>query len=141
MKRVVLDTNVLVTALRSSDGASNHLLRAVAQRRIIALSSTALFLEYEAVLRRPEQRLAHGLDFEEIEHALSQLAALCVPVDLEFAWRPQLPDPDDELVLAAAVNGRADVIATFNTKDFELGARRFGVRTMTPGQILKGMLQ
>jgi putative PIN family toxin of toxin-antitoxin system len=141
MKRVVLDTNVLVAALRSSDGASNHLLRAVAQRRIIALSSTALFLEYEAVLKRPEQRLAHGLDIEEIELALSNLAALCEPVDLEFTWRPQLPDPDDELVLAAAVNGRADVIATFNIRDFEPGARRFGLKVLTPGQILKGMLQ
>jgi putative PIN family toxin of toxin-antitoxin system len=141
MKRVVLDTNVLVAALRSSDGASNYLLRAVAQRRIMALSSTALFLEYEAVLKRPEQRLAHGLDFDEIEHALSHLAALCEPVDLEFAWRPQLPDPDDELVLAAAVNGRADVIATFNIRDFELGASRFGLKVLTPGQILKGMLQ
>jgi putative PIN family toxin of toxin-antitoxin system len=141
MKRIVLDTNVLVAALRSSDGASNHLLRAVAQRRIIALSSTALFLEYEAVLKRPEQRLAHGLGFDEIEYALSHLAALLEPVDLEFAWRPQLPDPDDELVLAAAVNGRADMIATFNIKDFELGASRFGVRALTPGQILKGMVQ
>jgi putative PIN family toxin of toxin-antitoxin system len=141
MKRVVLDTNVLVAALRSRDGASNHLLRAVAQRRIVALSSTALFLEYEAVLKRPEQRLAHGLDFDKIERALSHLAALCEPVDLEFAWRPQLPDPDDELVLAAAVNGRADVIATFNIKDFESGASRFGLKVLTPGQILKGMLQ
>jgi putative PIN family toxin of toxin-antitoxin system len=141
MKRIVLDTNVLVAAFRSSDGASNHLLRAVAQRRIIALSSTALFLEYEAVLKRSEQRLAHGLGFEEIDNALSHLAALCEPVDLEFAWRPQLPDPDDELVLTAAVNGRADVIATFNVRDFEPGARRFGVKVLTPGQILKGMLQ
>jgi putative PIN family toxin of toxin-antitoxin system len=141
MKRIVLDTNVLVTAFRSSDGASNRLLLAVAQRRIIALSSTALFLEYEAVLKRPEQRLAHGLGIEEIESVLSNLAAICEPVDLEFAWRPQLPDPDDELVLAAAVNGRADAIATFNVGDFEFGAGRFGVKTLTPGQVLKGMLQ
>jgi putative PIN family toxin of toxin-antitoxin system len=141
MKRIVLDTNVLVTAFRSSDGASNRLLLAVAQRRIIALSSTALFLEYEAVLKRPEQRLAHGMGIEEIESVLSNLAAICEPVDLEFAWRPQLPDPDDELVLAAAVNGRADAIATFNVRDIKFGARRFGVKTLTPGQILKGMLQ
>jgi putative PIN family toxin of toxin-antitoxin system len=141
MKRVVLDTNVLVAALRSSDGASNHLLRAVAQHRITALSSTALFLEYETVLRRPEQRSVHGLDFGAIELVLSHLAALLERVDLEFAWRPQLPDPDDELVLAAAVNGRTDVIATFNIKDLELGASRFGVRVLTPGQILKGMLR
>ena len=141
MWRMVLDTNVLVTALRSSDGASNHLLRAVAQRRITALSSTALFLEYEAVLKRPEQRLANGLNFDEIEQVLSHLAALLEPVDLAFAWRPQLSDPDDELVLAAAVNGRADVIATFNIRDFEPSAGRFGVKVLTPGQILKGMLQ
>ena len=140
MKRIVIDTSVLVAALRSGEGASNYLLRAVAERRVIALVSTALFLEYEAVLRRPEHQIAHGLDFDALELTLSHLAALCEPVELNFAWRPQLSDPDDEFVLAVAVNGRADAIVTFNTKDFG-GVDRFGIHVSTPGHILKGLMQ
>jgi putative PIN family toxin of toxin-antitoxin system len=141
MKRVVIDTSVLVAAFRSRDGASHLVLRAIAERRIRALASTALFLEYEAVLRRPEHVLATGMDAEAIEFTLSHLAALCAPIELNFAWRPQLPDPEDELVLAVAVNGRADAIVTFNTKDFVEGAEKFGVQVLTPGQLLKGLMQ
>jgi putative PIN family toxin of toxin-antitoxin system len=141
MKRIVIDTSVLVTALRSGNGASNHLFRAVAERRVRALASTALFLEYEAVLRRSEHMLAHGLDLDALDVVLSHLAALCEPVELNFAWRPQLPDPDDELVLAVAANGRADAIVTFNAKDFAAGALKFGIKVLTPGQMLKGIMQ
>jgi predicted nucleic acid-binding protein len=52
-------------------------------------------------------------------------------------WRPQLPDPADELMLEAAVNGRAEALVTHNVVDFKSAAARFGVRTMTPGKLLK----
>ena len=86
---------------------------------------------------RPEQRQAHGLAASEVERFLAALASACEPVELNFRWRPQLADPNDEMVLEAAANGRADAIVTHNLKDFERAARRFGIRAVTPGELLK----
>jgi hypothetical protein len=63
------------------------------------LVTPALFLEYEAVLKRPEQRLAHGLGLKAIDRFLAALACACEPVEVSFQWRPQLTDPNDEMVL------------------------------------------
>jgi len=135
--RVVLDTSVLVAGLRSQLGASNRVLRAVAERRCVPLVTTAVFLEYESVLLRPEQRLATAMSPEDIEGFLAALASTAEPVEVNFLWRPQLRDPADELVLEAAVNGRAAAIVTHNVTDFRSGANRFGVATLTPAEFLK----
>ena len=135
--RIVLDTSVLVAGLRSRLGASNRILGAVAELRCVPLVTTALFLEYEAVLMRPEQRLATGMNPSDIEGFLAALASADEPVEVNYLWRPQLRDPADELVLEAAVNGRAEAIVTHNVKDFQPGAQRFGVATLTPAEFLK----
>lgn len=135
--RVVLDTSVLVAGLRSRLGASNQVLVAVAEGRCIPLVTTALFLEYEAVLLRPEQQLATGLNPSDIEGFLAAFASAAEPVEVSFLWRPQLRDPADEFVLAAAVNGRAEAIVTHNVTDFRASAHRFGVATLTPAEFLK----
>ena len=101
-----------------------------------ALATPALFLEYEEVLKRPAQRGAHGLDHGAIDAFLAALASAVEPVAVHIAWRPQLRDPSDEMVLEAAINGRADVIATFNVRDFAPAAR-FGVSVRLPGDVLK----
>lgn len=49
----------------------------------------------------------------------------------------KLRDPADELILEAAVNGRAAVIVTHNVGDFRPATMRFGVRTPTPAEFLK----
>ncbi|MBU6395500.1 MAG: putative toxin-antitoxin system toxin component, PIN family [Sphingomonadales bacterium] len=137
MQRVVLDTDVVVTALRSAGGGSNAILREAARGRLIPLVTPALFLEYEAVLKRPEQRLAHGLGLREIDRFLAALASACEAVEVSFQWRPQLSDPNDEMVLEAAVNGRADALVTHNVRDFAKGAERFGLKVLRPGELLK----
>lgn len=136
MLRVVLDTSVVVAALRSRTGASNAVLRLVARKHITALATPALFLEYEEVLMRPEQMAAHGLNAHEIESVLAALASAIEPVMIHMAWRPQLRDPSDEMVLEAAINGRADALVTFNLNDF-MPARRFGLPVMRPADLLK----
>jgi putative PIN family toxin of toxin-antitoxin system len=136
-RRIVLDTSVLVAGLRTQLGAGNALLRLVALRRLTLLATPPLFLEYEDVLRRPEQRLAHGLGLSGIEEFLSELAALIVPVEVHFQWRPQVRDPGDEMVLEAAVNGRADALVTYNITDFLSAGERFGIPVLRPSELLK----
>ncbi len=136
-RKVVLDTSVVVAALRTRLGAANAVLRLVANHRLVALATPPLFLEYEEVLLRPEQRLAHGLTLEEIEEFLAELAALVEPVELHFRWRPQSSDTNDEMVIEAAVNGRADALVTYNVKDFVLPCQRFGIAVLTPPDVLK----
>jgi putative PIN family toxin of toxin-antitoxin system len=134
---VVLDTSVLVAGLRSQLGASNRVLFAVAGRRCVPLVTTALFLEYEAVLQRPEQQLATGMNPKDVAEFLAAFASTAEAVDLNFLWRPQLRDPADELILEAAANGRAAAIVTHNVGDFRPATMRFGVRTLTPAEFLK----
>ena len=137
MYRVVLDTDVVVTALRSVTGGSNAVLREVAYQRLIPLVTPALFLEYEAVLKRPEQREVHGLDLIEIDQFLAALASASQAVEVSFQWRPQLSDANDEMVFEAAINGHADALITHNVKDFAKAATRFGLRVLRPGEFLK----
>jgi putative PIN family toxin of toxin-antitoxin system len=107
---------VVVAGLRTRAGAGNAVWWLVAERRIVLLASPPLFLEYEDVLKRPEQRLAHGLTLEAVDEFLAELAALIEPVELHFRWRPQVKDPDDEMVLESAINGQADALVTYRKK-------------------------
>jgi putative PIN family toxin of toxin-antitoxin system len=130
---VVLDTSVLVAGLRSSMGASAALLREVAANRIEISASPALFLEYEAVLKREK----HGLPGESVDGFLAELAICLRPVEIHYFWRPQLSDPGDEMVLEAAINGHAEAIVTHNRKDFEPAASRFGIEVLSPARVLE----
>ena len=134
---VVLDTSVIVAALRSRTGASNRLLELVAVGRLQPLVTTPLFLEYEEVLQRPEHRLVTGMTLEDIERFLAAFASAATAVEVNFRWRPQLSDPDDELVLEAAVNGKAEALVTHNVSDFRDVDRLFGLRVVTPGELVK----
>ena len=136
MWRVVLDTSVIVAGLRSRHGAANRVLRLVAGRRLVLLATPPLFLEYEDVLGRPEQRLVHGLVPKALEEFLAELAALVEPVEVHFLWRPQVHDPNDEMVLEAAINGRADALVTYNVKHFAAPGDRFGIPILHPVDVL-----
>jgi putative PIN family toxin of toxin-antitoxin system len=135
--RAVLDTSVMLAAVRSRRGASNRLLELVALERVRPLVSTALFLEYEDVLKRPENRLATGMSEADVEGFLAAFASAAEGVDVNFRWRPQLKDPNDELVLEAAVNGRAGALVTHNLRDFQSAVRTFNLRVMLPRELLK----
>ena len=140
VRRVVLDTNILVAGLRSRDGASFSVLNLVAVGHITPLVTTALFLEYEDVLRRPEQMDVIRLAPAQLDRFLAEFAALAEPVDVHFVWRPQLADVKDELVLEAAINGRADALVTHNLRDFGEPAKRLGIRSITPGRLLMELM-
>ena len=134
-----MDTSVLVAALRSDAGAGYQLLRLVRYERLKLLITPPLLLEYEDVLKRPDQRLVSGLSSVEIDDLLAGLAAVAEPVEVHLRRRPQLRDPGDELVFEAAINGRADALVTYNFRDFSDAAPRFGIRLMRPAELLQEM--
>ncbi len=100
------------------------------------LMSVPLALEYEAICKRAEHILAAGISAQDANVFVTALVAMAEPVSLFYLWRPQLRDPDDEMVLEAAVNGQADAIVTFNLKDYIDVSQRFNVQVLTPQEIL-----
>jgi putative PIN family toxin of toxin-antitoxin system len=127
-----MDTDAVVAAMRSPGGASAAIIRAVRVGRATLLLSVPLAMEYETVCRRPEHRLAAGLSSRQVEVFLDAIAAMAEPVHTHFLWRPQLRDPNDEMVLETAVNGGADALVTFNVRDYGTAAAQFGVEVLLP---------
>jgi predicted nucleic acid-binding protein len=96
------------------------------------LLSVPLMLQYEAVLLRPEILAATQLNTGQIGQILDLFCAVGRQVEVSFLWRPTLRDPDDEMVLEAAMNGQADRLLTFNLRDFA-GSERLSMRIERPG--------
>jgi len=134
---IVLDTNILVAATLSPLGASFQILTMIPQQRFDLLLSVPLMLEYEEVLKLDDMRAQSHLTVEEVDVLLDMLAAVGTPHTPFFQWRPQLPDPDDEMILELAANGHADAIVTVNTHDFLPAAGTFGVEVLRPGEFLR----
>src|ERR1035441_6100381 len=131
--RVLLDTDVIVAAMRSPSGASAELLRRICNGKATMLLSVALALEYEAKCMLAEHRLAAGLTADETALFIDGLIAMAEPVQSHYRWRPQLHDPGDELVLEAAVNGQAAAIVTFNEKALRYAKMAFCFDGTNPG--------
>jgi putative PIN family toxin of toxin-antitoxin system len=132
--RLVLDTAAMVAAIRSDTGASRRLLVAGLERRLTLLVSVPLMFEYQAVMTRPEHPYAAGLSAGDVGVLLDAIAAVAERIRPAFLWRPALRDPDDDMVLEAAVNGRADAIVTFNRRDFDAVAGLFGLAVLSPAR-------
>jgi putative PIN family toxin of toxin-antitoxin system len=130
--RCVLDTDVIVAAMRSPTGASAALLRAARRGELTPVANVALALEYEATCSRAEHRLASGLSDAQVHAFLDAVVAMAEPVETHFLWRPLLRDPGDEMVLEAAANGRAAAIVTFNQRDFGPVPLQFGIEVLSP---------
>lgn len=135
--KLVLDADVVVAAMRSPTGASAAILRAARLGHTTLLISVPLAMEYEAVCSEAEHRMASGLSDREVDVFLTAVIAMAEPVIMHFLWRPQLRDPVDEMVLETAVNGGADVLVTFNVRDFGMVPSHFGVEVLLPREALR----
>ncbi len=138
--KIVLDTNVLVSALRSSNGASYKLLSLIDNGDFLLNLSVPLFLEYEAVTMR--DCLKSPLKKADILDILNYLAKVSSKREIFFLWRPYLKDPKDDLVLEVAVESKSKIIVSYNKKDF-VGVDKFGIKVLTPKEFLqkRGLLK
>jgi putative PIN family toxin of toxin-antitoxin system len=135
--KIVMDTDVVVAAVCSPDGASRWILRSVGLGEIAAAASVPLFLEYEAVLKRPETLQRAGGTLADMDVILDQLAAVLMQTPIWYLWRAQLRDQNDDMVLEAAANAAATHIVTFNLRDFGSIPSRFGIQVSRPGDFVR----
>ena len=139
--RIVIDTNVVISGIRSRIGASSVLLRLVDLGKAIHLLNVPLAFEYEEKCMDARHVLASGLSTNEVLEIVDNIIgkAQCVPT--YYLWRPSLSDPDDEMVLEAAIHGHADAIVTFNQKDFGDTPKLHGVEVWSPAKAIKEILR
>ncbi len=132
--RIVIDTNVFVSALRSRRGASYRLLTLVGSGEFEIAVSVPLVLEYESAAKRILASLP--LSESDLGDILDYICSVASRRKIHYLWRPQLSDPGDEMVLELAVESGSDFIVTYNKGDFQ-GTDRFGIRVVTPKEVLE----
>ena len=132
--RIVIDTNVMVAALKSKRGASYKLLSIIDQDKFQISISVPLIIEYEYALKRTD--LSILLTESEIDDILDYICQIADKREIFYLWRPYLKDPKDDMVLELAVESESDYIITYNQKDFQ-GVSKFGIKTLTPKAFLK----
>ena len=134
----MVDTNVLVSAILSPDGAAREVLRRCLTGHARPLLSNALFLEYEDVLAREELFSAASITAKDRAALLDAVLSICEWVSISFLWRPNLPDESDNHLIELAVAGNAESIITANTKDIAAGELVFDrIQAVTPANWLK----
>jgi len=132
-RKIIIDTNILVSALKSKRGASYKLLSLIKSDKFEFYISVPLILEYEDVLKRPE--LGLNLSNREIDKLIDIFCLLGTKNPIWFSWRPVSKDSKDDFVADLAINAQVDAIITYNIKDF-YGLEKFGVQLMTPSEFL-----
>ena len=126
---IVIDTNVVIAALRSKQGASYKLLSLIGTNKFEIHDSVALVLEYEDVIQRHREEV--GFSNDDISIFIDSICSMAKHHKIYFIWRPTLSDPNDELLLELAVSANCQYIVTHNTKDFK-GTEKFDVKAITP---------
>ena len=128
---IIIHTNVLVSAMKSSLGASYKLLADIDNANWQLQISTPLVLEYEAILKRDIAYLRH----EDIDSLVDYLCLIATAHQIFYLWRPVLKDPKDDHILELAVKANSAIV-TWNTKDFKLAKTKFGLDVLTPKELL-----
>jgi putative PIN family toxin of toxin-antitoxin system len=129
--RVVVDTNVLISAFRSRRGSAFALVSRIGSGSFHLSVSVPLVLEYEEILHR-----STSLEEREILSILGFLCSVAHRQKTFYLWRPLLPDPKDDMVLELAVASRSRFIVTYNQRDF-VPADRFGIESLRPEDLLR----
>jgi len=138
--RIVLDTNVLVMAARSRNGAAYSLVSSLPSTKFEIAVTIPLYMEYRDVLSRPEI-LKLGYTLADVDGLTQYLVSIAHKQSIFFLWRPWLKDPKDDMVLEAAFASRSEYIVTYNSKDFRGRGieENFGIKPVTAYEFLKEM--
>jgi putative PIN family toxin of toxin-antitoxin system len=128
--RLVLDTSVLVAAIRSDTGAAKAIVDLVLARQVILLMNYPIACEYREVTLRPQHVVESNLSSGEIVQLIHELETVASPVEIVESYRPLSTDPNDDLLLDLAINGRADMIVTNNLRHLQRPAARFGIEVL-----------
>ena len=131
---VVIDTNVIVSALRSRNGASFKLISLLENERFNINISVPLLLEYESILIRNLKNLS--LSKKDVEIFLDYICSIGNKFDIFYLWRPFLKDPKDDFILELAYTSGSNFIISYNKKDFK-GIGKFGIKVLTPKEFLE----
>ncbi len=139
--KIILDTNIILSALFSNKGASNKLLLWLfKQKKKYNVISNTLVTEYEDVLTRDKNiKQYNNLTTNDIERFLDDICMISHHQKIYFLWRPFLKDSNDDMVLEVAVNAGAKAIITFNPKDFKGVNKKFNIEILTPKEFLKNI--
>jgi putative PIN family toxin of toxin-antitoxin system len=139
MIRVVLDTNVLVSALLSPLGPSAHILELALTGRLNIIISPAIIREIDTVFQYPRLKKAlkkHRVSNEELEGAILKILKVATITPGENIVRGASRDPADDLVLSCAAEGRADFVISGDQDLTELESYE-GIRIMLPAAFLR----
>jgi len=134
LKRVVIDTNVILSALKSNKGASFSLLQKLADEHFEIAISVPLILEYELILKRHLDRTL--FTDQDITDFINYICKIGIATQIYYLWRPILSDSYDDHILEVAVASESDYIITFNIKDFS-ETKKFGIEAIKPGDFIK----
>jgi putative PIN family toxin of toxin-antitoxin system len=129
-QNIVIDTNVLLSALYSNKGASYKLLSIIDSDKFVVNISTTLIYEYEEILKQKSK-----LEFKYIDSILNYICKIGKKNKIFYLWRPKLKDVDDDFLLELAVKSDS-IIVTLNKKDFK-PAKQFNLKVMTPKEFLQ----
>jgi len=132
--KIVIDTNVIISALKSRNGFSFKLLSIIDDKRFRVFISVPLILEYEDVIKRSKSQIK--LSFTEISDILDYICLIAEQRKIFYLWRPFLKDPKDDMILELAVESECDYIISFNKKDFKK-IEKFNLEVITPKELLR----
>jgi putative PIN family toxin of toxin-antitoxin system len=136
--KIVLDTNIFISAVLGPKGASRQIIRGCLQQEYLPLMGNTLFLEYEALLSRRKLFANCILSPQEREVLLDAYLSVCRWVTVYYAWRPNLRDENDNHLIELAVAGGADYLITKNTRDFTGANLQFrGLKVQSPQRFLE----
>ncbi len=139
MIRVVLDTNVLVSALLTPDSPPAEILASVLEGRLRIIISPAIIRETGLVFQYPKLKKTmqkHHLSAEEVEEAIFKILKVAIITPGEKIIQGVSRDPADDLILSCAAEGQADFVISGDKDLTELGSFK-GIRIMDPANFLQ----
>jgi putative PIN family toxin of toxin-antitoxin system len=132
--KIVIDTNIIVSALKSRNGFSFDLLSIIDDKRFRVFISVPLILEYEDAIKRNKSKIK--LTKSEIDAILDYICLISEKREIFYLWRPFLKDMKDDMILELAVESESDYIISFNKRDFS-GIEKFNLQVITPKDFLE----